>query len=62
MLMSKKKCENYCSVDHANKLADRERANPNRARRRLMRALLEMKRDFDVDAERLVRHTRIDGD
>lgn len=60
--MSKKNGENYYSVDHANKLADRERANPNRARRRLMRALLEMKRDFQAHADQQVRKTAIDSD
>jgi len=34
--MSKKSGENICIVDHANKLADRDRANPNRRKRRLV--------------------------
>ncbi|MEM7432607.1 MAG: hypothetical protein AAF351_11830 [Pseudomonadota bacterium] len=34
--MSKKECENLCIVDHANKLADRDRANPNRRNRKLI--------------------------
>lgn len=62
MHMSKKKCENYYSVDHANKLADRERQNPNRARRRLMRALLEMKRDFEMDSSRLAPKSTVDNE
>jgi hypothetical protein len=35
--MSKKNGDSYCIVDHANKLADRECANPNRAQQRLLR-------------------------
>lgn len=35
--MSKKNRENLYFVDHANKLADREYANPNRKKRRLLR-------------------------
>lgn len=34
--MSKKNCENYCVIDHANKQADRESLNPNRRKRRLL--------------------------
>lgn len=34
--MSKKSSETFCVIDHANKLADRERLNPNRKKRRLM--------------------------
>lgn len=36
--MSKEKGGNFCIVDHANKLADRERINPNRGRQRWLRA------------------------
>ena len=35
--MSKKNGETFCIVDHANKLADRESANPNRGKQRLLR-------------------------
>jgi hypothetical protein len=36
--MSKENGRNFCIVDHANKLADRERINPNRGRQRWLRA------------------------
>lgn len=32
--MSRKKGENYYTLDHANKFADRERVNPNRIKKR----------------------------
>ena len=34
--MSKKNSDNFYVIDHANKLADRERANPNRRKRRIL--------------------------
>ena len=34
--MSKKSSDTFYVIDHANKLADRERLNPNRKKRRLM--------------------------
>lgn len=34
--MSKKNSENFYVIDHANKTADRERANPNRRKRRVL--------------------------
>lgn len=36
--MSKKSNDPFCVIDHANKLADRERANPNRRQRRVLQA------------------------
>jgi len=35
--MAKKDGETFCIIDHANKQADRERANPNRRKLRLLR-------------------------
>ncbi len=37
--MADKHDERILTVDHANKLADRERENPNRRKLRLMRAM-----------------------
>ncbi len=34
--MSKKNSDTFYVIDHANKLADRERANPNRRKRRVV--------------------------
>ncbi len=36
--MAKKHGGKFCTIDHANKLGDRQRANPNRRLLRLMRA------------------------
>ncbi len=36
--MSKKNSDKFYVIDHANKLADRDRANPNRRKRRVVQA------------------------
>ena len=50
--MSRNKSENYYTVDHANKFADRERVNANRTKKRQIRDQF----DLPVDAVAEVRN------
>ncbi len=47
--MSRKKSENYYTLDHANKFADRERPNANRTKNRQITSQSELAVDAVAD-------------